>query len=373
MTRLPDDRDLEPMVRSWMRDDPDRPADRNRQIGRIMGRVDETRQRRGPWRFLPFGRARGRIDTADDDLYVTSRGGFAGSVMAAVAVIALVFTGLSFLLSRPGAAPLAPGAAPSPSHMPQATAEPADLALTERLAALWSGQPLSLDDVRGVYAEDAVHTALWQDEVERFVGQEEIRQRIRLSRAVIGGEWIRLPDARRGEHRYLGGTTNLGGIACVLWIRDARVSRHDCILPQSSTWSTPEFQPASPESLELWATIKQDFRHGWADGDREAIERVVSPDIVHRVAMDDHDYTLRGIDMYMDVMAWGSGVPEEQAPPIALAAPEGEARWTDFSGVGGGSLCTFWARDGLIVRHDCVVPTSIGVTAPLATSDPTDT
>jgi len=32
-------------------------------------------------------------------------------------------------------------------------------------------------------------------------------------------------------------------------------------------------------------------------------------------------------------------------------------RWVDFSSVGGGALCTFWARDDLIARHDCIVPT----------------
>ena len=126
----------------------------------------------------------------------------------------------------------------------------------------------------------------------------------------------------------------------------------------------PDFDPPSPQTLDVREAINQDFLPGWADHDRELIERVVSPEIVHRVAMDNHDYTLSGIDLYMDVMGWGTAV-EVWAPPVALPAPEGEARWTDFSSVGGGSLCTFWARDGQLVRHDCVVPTSI-VAPPVA-------
>ena len=77
MTKPPNDRDMEQAVRSWMRDDDEHPADRNRQVGRIMGRVDETHQRRGAWRFLPFGRGKTRVDRDDDDLYVAGAGGVA--------------------------------------------------------------------------------------------------------------------------------------------------------------------------------------------------------------------------------------------------------------------------------------------------------
>lgn len=57
----------------------------------------------------------------------------------------------------------------------------------------------------------------------------------------------------------------------------------------------------------------------------------------------------------MSIMGYGQ--PQELTPPLPLPAPRGEHRWTDFSSVAGGSLCTFWERGGLLVRHDCIVPT----------------
>lgn len=57
-------------------------------------------------------------------------------------------------------------------------------------------------------------------------------------------------------------------------------------------------------------------------------------------------------------MRLGPGVPEELADPIPLPAPEGQHRWTDYSNVGGGALCTFWALDEKLIRHDCIVPSA---------------
>lgn len=371
MTRLPDERDMEQAVRSWMRDDGEHPADRNRQVGRIMGRIDETRQRRHVWQRLPFWHGRRRVDEADDELYATGPGAMAWSAVGAIAVLALVVTALAFLLAPRVSQPPAPAASPSPSPTAQPTMVPADAALFARLEDVWSGERSSFADVREIYAEDAVHTALWQDRVDRVIGPQRIWERVQASGKVESGDRIRLPDAANGAHRYLGASKNFGGTPCVFWIEDERITRHDCILPADSTSpTTPDFPPASPDTLELWEIIKADFLPGWAKADRELIARVVSPDIVHKVVLNNHDYTLRGIDLYMDVMYSGSA-PEELAQPVALPAPAGEARWTDYNDVGGGSLCTFWARDGLIVRHDCVVPTSMSSQLPPATPEPT--
>jgi hypothetical protein len=377
MTRLPDERDMEQAVRSWMRDDNERPADRNRQVGRIMGRIDETRQRRGAWRYLPFWRSSRSGDETDDDLHPARREGFAPSFMALVAVLALMVTSLAFFALRPNDDVPTPAARPSPSPTAQPTMDPADAALFARSTDVWSGVGPSLADVREVYADDAVHTVLWQDKVERVCGADAIWQRIQASSSVDPGDMIRLPDVLLGPRaharRYLGVSQNLGGIACVFWIEDDRIIRHDCILPTDSTDPrTPDFPSATPGSIEQREAIRQDFVPGWAEADVELIERTVSPKIVHHVAMDNHSYTLAGIPAYLSVM--GGGTPGELAPPVALPAPEGETRWTDFSTVGGGSLCTFWARDGLIARHDCIVPASMVVRpvpeTPVATATP---
>ena len=373
MTRLPDDRDMEQAVRSWMRDEDEHPADRNRQVGRIMGRVDETRQRRGAWRLLPFWRT-SRPDETDDELHPAGREWLAPSFMALVAILALMVTSLAFLALRPSDVPPAPAASPSLSASPEPTMDPADEALFARFEGIFSGRRTSREDVLAVYAADAVHTALWHDKVERFAGHQQIWQRIQESANVDSGDLIRLPDvilgSRAPARRYLGVTQNLGGIACVYWIQDERITRHDCILPDSTVGVMPEFPPASQDAREVIEAIKQDFVPGWADSDPELIARAVSPDIVHHVALDNHAYTLAGIHDYLSITG---GDVEEQAPPVALPAPEGETRWTDFSGLGGGTLCTFWARDGLIVRHDCIVPAGQALQPVPATPEPSGT
>jgi hypothetical protein len=50
---------------------------------------------------------------------------------------------------------------------------------------------------------------------------------------------------------------------------------------------------------------------------------------------------------------------------VDLSAPDDQIRWADFSHVGSGSLCLFWAKDGLIARHDCIVPSRTTVPASL--------
>jgi hypothetical protein len=359
VNRLPEERDMDQVVRSWMRHDHEHAADRNRQVGRIMGRVDETHQRRGAWRFLPFGRGRRRVDEGDEDLYVAG-GGVAGvrrgvsSALAVAAVAVLLVMGVAFLALIPRTT--APGAG-GVSPIPSASVHPDDVELMSAMAGVWAGERTTLDDVLEVYAEDAVHTVVWQDKVDRVNGAVEIRQQIRYSSHVDPSGWTRLPDAfgaMPGERRYLGLTSNLGGIACVGLVRDERIVRHDCILPMaSSDYATPDFLPPTEDTLEVRDALWKAFRPGFGNGDRELIDATVSPDIVHHVAYRNNETWHTGIDEYMRIT--GRGEPVELAEPIPLPAPEGQHRWTDFSGVAGGSLCTFWEQDGLLIRHDCIV------------------
>ena len=82
------DRDMDTAVHSWLREDDEPTADRSRQIGRIMGRVDETQQHRGPWLSNPFARRRAHsTGGAETD---GGRRGLARAAMTAVAVVAIL-------------------------------------------------------------------------------------------------------------------------------------------------------------------------------------------------------------------------------------------------------------------------------------------
>ena len=345
-------------VRGWLREDGEPTMDRNRQVGRIMGRVDETKQRRRLWPLNPFGRRAVHSATGASGAVAATGGRSAAHapmrLMTAVVVMALVSMGLVYVAVRPS------DPFQSPAAMP---VDPRDEALFERMTGLWIGSDSDLTTALEVYADDAVHTVLWQDDVERISGNLSIWNRMQASTIVKqrDEQRIRLPDAVEGAHRYLVVTPGSDGTACTFWIEDARIARHDCILPMSLGDAPPPFavtdSSAAAAREELAAVVNQ----GWA-GDDIAMEQSISADIVHHVALENHAYTLKGLDQYQSVVT--AGGPQVLTPAIDLPAPEGELRWTDFSDIGGGTLCIFWARDDQVVRHDCIVPTTMGYPSP---------
>jgi hypothetical protein len=140
----------------------------------------------------------------------------------------------------------------------------------------------------------------------------------------------------------------------VLWVRDERITRHDCILPSAfddADWPAMRFPDtraaAERERLTAAITLAQDTM------DRAALAEVTSPDIEHHVVSKNQVYTLEGMDEYWWMM---KSAPPELYANVDLPAPEGEVRWANVTNVGDGSLCVFWAEGGRVTRHDCIVP-----------------
>ncbi|MFO7532338.1 MAG: hypothetical protein R6W93_07720 [Candidatus Limnocylindrales bacterium] len=349
-TRMPDGRDMGEVVRSWMRDEEEPTADRNRQIGRIMGGVDETRQRRRLWPPDPFARrAMHRADGAEASL---------GSARTGVVVTLTPLRGMGAGAALVVAAALLVAVAQGPATVRLAGAvapSPVDEALFERASALWSGDVLAVSDV---YVSDAVRTLLWLDKVERFRGSDAIAGQAQLLAAIDEPEPLRtrLPNGVAGEHRYVTVSPNVGGVACVVWIEDERITRHDCILPVASVDPPPSFVSVAPDAEVRREAISTLNSRGWR-GDLDALEQAASADIIHKVAYNNTDVTHIGIGKYRSVAGLDLPPVENQMPDIDLPAPQGELRWANFSSVGGGSLCVFWAADEQLVRHDCIVPT----------------
>ena len=349
-TPLPDDRDLDRALHRWMHDDDVPPVDRPRQIATILQRVDETRPRRRLWPLNPFvRRAMHRAGGAEDHPGGTRPGVVAtltpvwsvAAVVALVAAAALVFS----VAQTPATSRPAGAVAPSPD----------DEALFERAGAFWSGDVTAVTEV---YAADAVRTLLWQDKVERLSGPDAIAGQAKRLAAIDVPTLrrTRLPNGRAGEHRYVTVSPGLGGVACVVWIEDERITRHDCILPLASVDPSPSFAQLAPDAEVRREAISMLNARGWR-GDLAALEQGASADIVHKVAYDNTDVTHVGIGKYRSIAGMALPPPEAQMPNIDLPAPQGELRWADFSSVGGGSLCVFRAADEQIVRHDCIVPT----------------
>lgn len=360
------DQDLDVAVRSWLRENDEPTPDRNRHIGRIMGRVDETRQRHRLWPLNPFGRRAVHSATGTEGVEPIASGGTAilapARVLAVLALALMVTTGVAWLASQPRSLPLSAG---------ETGVDAADQVLFDRLGSLWAGEETDLQTTLETYAEDAVHHVLWLDHVEVVRGATDMWQRMRQSAIVdqSSSRPIRLPDSWDGSHRYLlapaeGAESSLTGTACVVWIRDERITRHDCVLPASfdaAAWPTMVFpdQAAQAERERLLAAV----RGAQEDLDRAALAEVTSPDIEHHVISKNQVYTLTGMDEYWWMMTTGG--PPQLYATVDLPAPAGELRWAHAVSVGDGALCVFWAKDGVITRHDCIVPEITTVPATL--------
>ena len=346
-----DDQRMDGVVHEWLHDDDEHVPDRAEQVGRIMDRVDATKQRRRGWPLIPFGRR--AVHSADsEDRSLDTRGGLRRlSPLGTIAALAVLVVGGSLLLYTAGQAP--PPTIGQPGALPML---PQDEELFARMDEVWR-----TDDTVGVpevYAPDAVHTVLWHDQVDRIEGTLAIARRLTASVNLPEAEnqVVRLPDAANDARRYLSVRDEAGGMPCVFWIEDDRITRHDCIIPMASTDPYPPYEPGTPPDDVSHDDISVAMLKAWNEKDREVFEQVYSPDIVHRVAYSNTDVTHRGSDLYWSIIQYGDAV-EKLAKDIDLPAPEGELRWTNYSDVGGGTLCTFWVEDGQVARHDCIVPT----------------
>ncbi|HSM34206.1 MAG TPA: hypothetical protein VK987_08945 [Anaerolineae bacterium] len=349
-TPIPDDRSLDQALHRWLNDGDEPPVDRPRQIDRIMDHVDETRQRHRLWPRNPFGRRAMHRAGGAEASFGSARAGVVvaltpiksmGAVVALVAAAALLVA----IAQGPATVRLAGAVAPSPT----------DEALFERANALWSGDVTAVTDV---YAADAVRTLLWQDKVERISGSDDIAGQAQLWSAIDRPVPLRtrLPSGAAGEHRYVTVSPAFGGVPCVIWIEDERITRHDCILPMGRMDTPPSFAPVAPDAEVRREAISTLNNQGWR-GDLEALEQAASADIIHKVAYDNTDVTHVGIGKYRSIASLDLPPVEKQMPDIDLPAPQGELRWANFGSVGGGTLCVFWAAGEQIVRHDCIVPT----------------
>jgi len=99
----------------------------------------------------------------------------------------------------------------------------------------------------------------------------------------------------------------------------------------------------------------------WNTDDIGLLTETYAPEAVHRVIYFDRTVAFEGRDRIAEA-ATGSVTLSRIAPILELDAPEGELRWVGFYDAtapgfaGQGTVCHFWARDGQVVRHDCLLP-----------------
>ena len=92
----------------------------------------------------------------------------------------------------------------------------------------------------------------------------------------------------------------------------------------------------------------------WAPGTTvERLAEVYAPDAVHTARYLNTTRVYEGPEQIRSIIRNDS---PESLGRIDFAAPEGELAWAAVSEIAGGSVCHFRAVDGMITRHDCVLP-----------------
>lgn len=218
----------------------------------------------------------------------------------------------------------------------------------------WNGEPELLSEV---YATDGVHTATFYDRTNEYVGPEELRKVAGYGGIEPIGPLIEIPSAD-GELRWAGFSTLAGGSACLFHAVDDRIVRHDCVLPESSGGNRSPVGLAGPAASAEIDRIVERLREAWGPGtDLELLAEVYAPDAVHSARYLDTTRRYTGPEEILAVARFGGNI-RPIGDRVDFEAPEGELAWAGVSSVAGGSVCLFRAVDGLVTRHDCVLPIS---------------
>lgn len=209
------------------------------------------------------------------------------------------------------------------------------------------------DLVRELYAPDAVHTATFYDRTREHEGVEAI---VRV--ALYGGIAPVAPrtdiPAADGEYRWAGFTSPAGGTACLWRAVDGQITRQDCVLPENSTDSRPRAGAAEVSHAVEIDEIMERLGQAWSGRDIALLEAVYAPDAVHSARSRSTTRRYEGPEEIARVTR--GSAPEQIGPLVEFEAPEGELAWAQVSDVMGGTVCLYRARDGMIARHDCVLP-----------------
>ena len=217
----------------------------------------------------------------------------------------------------------------------------------------WSGETELLSEV---YAPEGVHTATFYDRTNEYVGPEQIGLVARGGSVELIGPRIDIP-ADEGEWRWAGFGSLGGGTACLFHAVDGQIVRHDCALPEAYADARAPVGLADAEASAAIDEVYERLNGSW--GRSSSVERlaeVYAPDAVHTARYLNKTRTYSGLEEIRGDAGSGSGGITQIGERVDFEAPEGELAWADVASVAGGSVCLSRAVDGMITRHDCVLP-----------------
>jgi len=218
----------------------------------------------------------------------------------------------------------------------------------------WSGEPELLAET---YAPEGVHTATFYDRTNEYVGPDHVAA---VTGSGGGPEMIgpRIDiKLDEGDWRWASFVSLGGGSACLWHAVDGQIVRHDCMVPEMSYQRRPAAGVTTdPDTLAAIAELEARLGGAWGrESSLEALEAVYAPDAVHTTRSLDTTRTYTGPAEIAKVALLGSSI-EPIADLVAFEAPPGELAWAEVDDLAGGTVCLFHAVDGLVTRHDCLLP-----------------
>ena len=254
------------------------------------------------------------------------------------------------------ARPIAIGVAAVFAMTATATAATTIDELTELNLRAWAGETELLSEV---YAPDGVHTATFYDRTNEYVGPDEIGRVAGLAgfgEIELIGPVVEIPAAD-GELRWASFSSFGGGSACLLHAVGGQIVRHDCILPETSAQSRAWVGLADAETSAAIDEVQARLDGSWGThATVESLSDVYAPDAVHSARYLNRTWSYDGLEEIHRFASLGSGRITHLGERVDFEAPEGELAWVEVVGIAGGSVCLFGAVDGMITRHDCVLP-----------------
>jgi hypothetical protein len=232
--------------------------------------------------------------------------------------------------------------------VPAAASDSLDELIELNLRA-WAGETELLDHV---YAPDGAHTATFYDRTRIYEGPEQIAEVAGSGGINPIGPRILIPAAD-GEWRWVSFVDLAGGTACLWRASGGLVVRHDCVLPEMSYDSRPHAGLADEDASSEIDEITDRLSEAWQTGTPEALAAAYAPDAVHSARSINATRRYEGPD---EIAAVAGSAIEQIGDRVDFEAPEGELAWAQVVNIAGGSVCLFRARDGMVIRHDCVLP-----------------
>ena len=214
----------------------------------------------------------------------------------------------------------------------------------------WNGETELLAEV---YAPDAVHSATFYALTREYVGPDAIAAVARYGGIEQVAPHIDIPAAE-GELRWADFVSLAGGSACLWRAIDDLIVRQDCVLPESSDGNRAPAGLADAEASASIDEVMERLRVAWHPGTTvEELSEVYATDAVHSARYLDRTRVYDGPEGIRGIIRSGS---PETLGRVDFEAPEGELAWASVSDIAGGTVCLFRAVDGMITRHDCVLP-----------------